>query len=111
MPRKGENIRKRKDGRWEGRYKRGFKENGAPIYASVYGKSYKEVKDKLITVKHSLDSPSASLNTERRFSEVLTMWKQVNRIRLKGGSEHRYDYLINTHILILIEPFIVVEIL
>ena len=26
MSRKGENIRKRKDGRWEGRYKKGMQE-------------------------------------------------------------------------------------
>ena len=53
MPRKGENIRKRKDGRWEGRFKRGIKEDGTIDYGSVYGKSYKEVKDKLLLAKHS----------------------------------------------------------
>lgn len=35
MSRRGENIRKRKDGRWEGRYKVGYKENGSTKYASV----------------------------------------------------------------------------
>lgn len=40
MPNKGENIYKRKDGRWEGRYIRGRKENGAALYGYVYGKSY-----------------------------------------------------------------------
>ena len=47
MPKKGENIRKRKDGRWEGRYKKGIKENGKILYGSVYGKSYREVKEKI----------------------------------------------------------------
>lgn len=44
MPRRGENIYKRKDGRWEGRYVIGKKENGKTAFASVYGKKYTEVK-------------------------------------------------------------------
>ena len=42
MPRRGENIYKRKDGRWEGRY---IKErvNKRARYGYVYGKSYSEV--------------------------------------------------------------------
>lgn len=99
MPRKGENIRKRKDGRWEGRYKRGVKENGTTDYGSVYGKTYKEVKEKLTIAKQNVGKNINSTNSERKFSEILLLWKQTNRIRLKGGSEQRYDYLIQTHIL------------
>lgn len=51
MARKGENIYKRKDGRWEARYGKGRKENGQLIYGSVYGKSYSEVKKKSIVMK------------------------------------------------------------
>ena len=47
MSKKGENIYKRNDGRWEGRYKCGFDENGKTKYKSVYSKSYKECKIKL----------------------------------------------------------------
>jgi len=36
MSRKGENIYKRKDGRWEGRYKIGVAENGRIRYHSCY---------------------------------------------------------------------------
>lgn len=50
MPRKGENIRKRKDGRWEGRYKKGRNEKGTIIYGSVYGKTYREVREKLTLI-------------------------------------------------------------
>lgn len=41
MPRRGENIYKRKDGRWEGRIL-----ISSGNYKYVYGKSYKEVKEK-----------------------------------------------------------------
>lgn len=46
MSRRGDNIRKRTDGRWEGRYQI-LSENGGKCYRSVYGKSYNEVKEKL----------------------------------------------------------------
>ena len=45
MSRRGENIRKRKDGRWEARYIKGRKNNGKIIYGSIYAKTYKEVKE------------------------------------------------------------------
>ena len=51
MSRKGENIYKRKDGRWEGRYKNGIAENGRVRYRSCYGKTYREVKAKLESCK------------------------------------------------------------
>lgn len=34
MARRGENIYKRKDGRWEGRYKSGYRDNGQAKYHS-----------------------------------------------------------------------------
>lgn len=46
MARKGENIYKRKDGRWEGRYIKGRSENGKAIYGYVYASSYSDVKKK-----------------------------------------------------------------
>ena len=46
MPRKGENIHKRKDGRWEARYIKGYDSAGKAIYGYTFGKSYLEVKRK-----------------------------------------------------------------
>ena len=53
MPRKGENIFKRKDGRWEGRYIKGRNGNKA-VYGYVFGKSYLEVKQKKIGLAKGL---------------------------------------------------------
>lgn len=47
MVKKGENIYKRKDGRWEGRFTKNRNEQGRIIYGYVYGKCYSEVKEKL----------------------------------------------------------------
>ena len=46
MARRGENIYKRKDGRWEGRYIKG-NNNGRATYGYLYAKSYAEIKQKL----------------------------------------------------------------
>ena len=48
MPRKGENIYKRKDGRWEGRYIKSRTPAGKANYGYVYAKTYREVKSKLV---------------------------------------------------------------
>jgi hypothetical protein len=48
MARTGENIYKRKDGRWEGRFIHSYGENGKAKYKYVYAKTYSEVKAKLI---------------------------------------------------------------
>ncbi len=42
------NIRKRKDGRWEGRYTAGFDPaTGKQVFKNVLGKTQNEVKEKL----------------------------------------------------------------
>ncbi len=46
MPRKGENIRKRKDGRWEARYEKCRDQNGRIQYGYLYGRTYEAVKKK-----------------------------------------------------------------
>lgn len=100
MSKKGENIRKRKDGRWEGRYKRGRKENGEIIYGSVYGKTYRDVKEKMhvaMTNPKGIKPPIAS--AEMTFAILLRKWQESNEIRLKGGTKTRYENLINSHII------------
>ena len=49
MSKRGENIRKRKDGRWEGRYL--LEVDGKKSYRSVYARTYSEVKKKLLEEK------------------------------------------------------------
>ena len=50
MPRKGENIRKRKDGRWEARYEKCRDQNGRIQYGYLYGRTYEAVKKKKLAV-------------------------------------------------------------
>ena len=46
MSRKGENITKRKDGRWEARYIKGRDLNGKAVYGYLYAHSYAEAREK-----------------------------------------------------------------
>ena len=99
MAKRGDNIRKRKDGRWEGRYKKGRTADGSLIYGSVYGKTYKETKAKMESVAKNPVPNSIPKNKEKTFGEVLNLWMSHNRVRLKGGTINKYQSLIDTHIM------------
>lgn len=77
MPRKGENIYKRKDGRWEGRYIKGRSGKKA-IYGYVYSKSYSEVKKKLALkkVEYSEISNNKTISKAKigKFTDLSDMW-------------------------------------
>ena len=57
MPRRGESIYRRKDGRWEGRYIKSRTTAGKPVFGFVYGVSYKAVKAKLLPLKMEYRTP------------------------------------------------------
>ncbi len=99
MSKRGDNIRKRKDGRWEGRYKKGRGIDGKILYGSVYGKSYREVKERLSEISKQPTQTSLPKGREKTFGEVLNLWMSHNRIRLKGGTINKYQSLIDTHIM------------
>ena len=99
MSRKGDNIRKRDDGRWEARYRKGRNAEGRIIYGSVYGKTYKETKEKLYKFIAQGETNGSPKVKEKTFNEILEMWMDNNRIRYKRATENKYQYLIETHIL------------
>lgn len=99
MPKRGENIHKRKDGRWEARYRKGRKMDGTIIYGSVYGATYREAKEKMFIVSAQPQAATTPKGHERTFQEILLMWLEHNRIRCKGATYHKYQYLIDTHII------------
>ncbi|MDA9470513.1 tyrosine-type recombinase/integrase [Enterococcus sp. 5H] len=74
MVKKGENIYKRKDKRWEGRYVKGRKENNRIHYGYIYGRSYKEVKEKMLQVKNSSEPPKISASSV--YLDTLDQWSQ-----------------------------------
>lgn len=99
MPRRGENIHKRKDGRWEARYKKGIDINGKTTYGSVYANTYREVKEKLQRKQQNLAAGFVSAKEYYTFRDAACLWLKDSQLSLKGASVYRYENLLNTHIL------------
>ena len=99
MPRKGENIYKRKDGRWEGRYIKFYDSTGKAKYGYVYAKTYNETKRKLQEIQSNL-SNGTMLESKSTilYSEVLAAWLQSVRMNIKESTYMRYQQLVNRHI-------------
>ncbi len=99
MPKTGENIYKRKDGRWEGRYIRYYDENGVGKYGYVYAKTYREVKIKLAEKSAIISSRQILLsNSHVTYDEILTAWLQSSRINIKESTYARYTHIVDSHI-------------
>ena len=79
MPKKranGEgNIRKRKDGRWEGRYTAGYdSETGKRIIKNVLGKTQAEVKKKLAHAQQESAGLDVSYSEDYTVATWLRSW-------------------------------------
>lgn len=100
MPRRGENIHKRKDGRWEGRYIREYATDGRAKYGSVYGKTYAETKQKLLEISRGMEGNSPVIKGETiRYREVLLCWLEHRRMKIKEQSYVKYEQIIKKQIL------------
>lgn len=98
MPRKGENIYKRKDGRWEGRYIRSYDSEHKAKYAYVYGKTYSEVKRKLTEQRGNVQKVQPTKNKSSTYGELLDCWLHSMQLNTKESTQARYTHLIKTHI-------------
>lgn len=104
MPRKGENIYKRKDGRWEGRYIKSRTQTGKAIYGYVYAKTYRDVKAKLtdkISLKNETDALiSAESKAEAElFEAIAAEWFESIKTQVKESTSNKYWNLLNSYIL------------
>lgn len=97
MAKRGENIRKRKDGRWEGRYIKGRKSDRTAIWGYIYGHSYNEVKEKL-TIK-KMEVQQFALNVENpTFSELSRTWESSIFLGVKSSTAAHYRYTLQHYI-------------
>lgn len=100
MPRRGEHIYKRKDGRWEGRYIKCYDDSKKAVYASVYAHTYGEVKTKLNDAKNTI---SNQINFSKESKTTLEVYssKWLNHIQaqIKHSTFVKYSNIIKNHIL------------
>ena len=97
---KGENIFKRKDGRWEARYIKGYELSGKIKYGFCYGKTYKEAKEKVTKCKAALISgkPLPSANSRHRFAFYCDEWLRLRKTKIRESTYIKYDTILEKHI-------------
>lgn len=98
MPRKGENIFKRKDGRWEARYIHHY-ENGVAKYRYIYGATYMEAKLKRIedqrrTTLKMKESKPVSCN----FEMLSSKWLKSVEHTVKESTYARYARIVDCYL-------------
>ena len=97
MPRRGENIYKRKDGRWEARYVKEITADGKKKYGSVYASSYKEVKAKQ---QLCILQPTENHNPIRiTVTELIAEWLSSMKNHVKPCTYQKYECVCRNHII------------
>jgi len=99
MSRVGKNIYKRKDGRWEGRYIKGYNELSKAVYGFVYAKTYREVKNKLLTAQSATGSNTSSYGSKLTFADITQKWLCNISLTVKQSTYARYVFVLERHIL------------
>lgn len=99
MPRTGENIYKRKDGRWEGRYIKDRLPSGKAVLGYVYARSYKEVKEKLNLAITGKKCSSGRRTTAPTFAELSDQWLNSQKARVKISTYNKYCSILRSYIL------------
>lgn len=98
MARRGENIRKRSDGRWEGRYIKGRSADGKPFWGYVYGATYAEVRK--ISIRKKAEYGIYNLNQKSvTFEEVSELWLCSIRQGIKESTFSHYQYTLRHYLL------------
>lgn len=109
MGRHGENIRKRKDGRWEARIISDYNSEGKAKYRSFYGKTYLEVKEKrnrYLSDKTGCQQSRSTLYHDNnirdntvKVEQIMREWLYSKKDYVKESTFARYVNLLEKHIL------------
>lgn len=94
MSRRGENIFKRKDGRWEGRFISGYMDNGKAKYSSVYAYSYVDCSQKLQLAKVDI----LPKNNPITVSELFAVWLASRKNSIKQSTYVSYRTMYQNYI-------------
>ena len=93
------NIRKRKDGRWEGRYTAGYDpETGKRIIKNVLGRTQAEVKQKLTAAQQESEVLDVSRTEEYTVATWLKSWYELYaKPNVRLATADRYRLMIETY--------------
>ena len=99
MPRRGENIYKRKDGRWEARYIKQRSPEGKAIYGYLYARTYRDVKAKLQSHKEFAEQSLQNCSSKHiSFQAVAEDWIVSIAPQIKVATMNKYRNLLETYI-------------
>lgn len=88
----GGTIRQRPDGRWEARYTLGIDPGtGKQIQKSVYGKTQKEVRQKLTAITAEIDNGVYQEPCKMTVNEWLDIWLKDYQIGVKDSTAYLYE--------------------
>ena len=101
MPRRGKNIFKRKDGRWEARYVKEVTADNHKKYGSVYANTYTQVKAKREKICRLLDEKKVvdKVVNNENVGYFIVQWLEFNKIRLNPSTHAKYHNTINNYLL------------
>ena len=103
MPKRGANIYKRKDGRWEARYVKEILPDGKKKYGSVYAKTYFEAKEKQHYYISKKDNKTVKCNLT--ISELSNIWLQSIEKSVKILTFQKYAGIVKNHIVPILGIF------
>ncbi len=116
MAKKGLNIYRRKDGRWEGRVRIQVSSDGKTRYRSVYGRSYKEAREKVLELIKELDQEQEEKDREKQkkqeeagrrpdgngcaltVGEIVDQWLEEKKGAWKESTYACYFQIVERHI-------------
>ena len=95
------NIRKRKDGRWEGRYTAGVDpETGKPIAKSVLARTQRECKEKLQKAMEELEKIDVTKRRDYTVGEWAQLWyENYAKPSVRASTAAYYKNYIDQHIM------------
>lgn len=93
-------IRRRSNGTWEGRYSDGRDDKGRQIQRSVYGKTRKEVAEKLNAVLHNKQTGSYVTPNKTMLKDWLIQWLQnYASVSIRPSTYISYEGYVHNHII------------
>lgn len=98
MAKRGSNIYKRKDGRFEGRVPIGYQDNGKIKYKSVYARTLSEVKEKMSEM-YSVRQNRAASPMKLTVADAAEQWLSSAKLRVKESSYANYENIVSKHII------------
>lgn len=97
---RGENIFKRKDGRWEARYIKRYDSFGKAKYGFCYGRTYKEAKEKVTKAKGMIACkiPEPTISRKNCLEFYCDEWLESRKTDVRESTYVKYQAVLNKYI-------------